>query len=190
MERLEPEGGTASSPFVTARRLLGAPVQIAYAVRDIRDAAKTWCATQGAGPFFVMDHIALHDVRYRGRPGLFDHSSAYGQWGPLMVELVHDHTIGASPIADVVGVGGTGLHHVAHFVPDFTAAQDHLTAIGFPELLCARTTAGNLFAFHDARERLGHLIEIYEPTPALVGFYERVRSAAVDWDGSDPIRGR
>ena len=31
------------------------------------------------------------------------------------------------------------------------------------------------FAFHDARATLGHLIEIYEPSPPLRDFYAHVR---------------
>lgn len=167
---------------------LGPPVQIAYAVRDVRVAAVRWAATHGAGPFFVMDHIALAEVRYRGAPGSFDHSSAYGQWGTLMVELVCDHTIGPSPVADVVGVGGEGLHHVAHFVKSLPLAGAALVENGWAEALHARTARGSQFAFHDAVASLGHMIELYEPSPGLVAFYERVAAAALAWDGSDPVR--
>ncbi len=55
----------------------------------------------GAGPFFVRQHIALLDVVIRGRPGTFDHSSAYGQWGHVMVELVEDHGDGPSPVREM-----------------------------------------------------------------------------------------
>lgn len=135
-----------------------------------------------------MDHIPLAEVRYRGEPGSFDHSSAYGQWGGVMVELVCDHTIGPSPVADVVGVGGEGLHHVAHFVDSLSAAGAALAANGWPEALWARTARGSAFAFHDAVGSLGHMIELYEPSAGLLGFYERVAAAAVGWDGTDPVR--
>jgi catechol 2,3-dioxygenase-like lactoylglutathione lyase family enzyme len=170
--------------------ILGAPVQIAYAVRDVRVAARWWAATFGAGPFFVIDHIALSEVRYRGTPSAFDHSSAYGQWGSVMVELVCDHTIGPSPVADVVGFGGQGLHHMAYFVDDLAVAQAELVAAGWPEALHAVTPSGMAFAFHDAAADLGHMIELYEPVDALVGFYKRVADAALGWDGTDPIRSR
>jgi len=166
---------------------LGPPVQIAYAVRDVRAAALSWAA-RGAGPFFVADHIELTDVRYRGAPGVFDHSSAYGQWGSVMVELVCDHTEGPSPVIDVVGRGGVGLHHVAHFVDDLPAAQAWLTAKGWVEALHARTTTGNEFAFHDSTVELGHMIELYVGTATLRGFYASVAGAAVGWDGTDPVR--
>ena len=170
--------------------LLGPPVQIAYAVADLDAAARVWTERFGAGPFFVSEHIAVHNVRYRGAAGSFDHSSAYGQWGGLMVELVKDHTVGPSPVADVVGHGGTGLHHLAYFVDDLATTQSALVQLGWPEALWARTPSGVAFAFHDAVGTLGHMIEIYEGTPALRGFYAMVRDAASGWDGSDPVRRR
>jgi catechol 2,3-dioxygenase-like lactoylglutathione lyase family enzyme len=167
---------------------LGSPVQIAYAVKDVRRSAQHWATVFGAGPFFVLDHIALSDVHYRGQPASFDHSSAYGQWGDVMVELICDHTIGPSPVADVVGADGVGLHHVAFMVEDLDVASAELSGRGWPEALRATTSTGLGFAFHDATETLGHMIEIYPRSPRLVSFYAMVRSAAQDWDGADPIR--
>ena len=170
--------------------LLGPPVQIAYAVDDLDAAAAEWSARFGAGPFFVREHITVSDVRYRGAPGSFDHSSAYGQWGDVMVELVKDHTIGPSPVADVVGAGGSGLHHLAYFVDDLATAQSALVQLGWPEALWAQTPSGVAFAFHDATATLGHMVELYEGTPGLRGFYAMVRGAALGWDGTDPVRRR
>ena len=70
---------------------LGPPKQIAYAVPDAFEAAKRWVKDFGAGPFFVSEHIPVTDVIYRGSRSSFDHTSAYGQWGDIMVELVQDH---------------------------------------------------------------------------------------------------
>ena len=170
--------------------LLGVPIQVAYAVTDVREAAHRWAATHGAGPFIVMDHIPLATARHRGVAATFDHSSAYGQWGDVMLELVCDHTVGPSAVADVVGVGGVGLHHVAHFVRDLSAAQAALAGYGWPEALYAETSTGTAFAFHDATAELGHMIEIYEGTPGLRAFYQHVASLAIDWDGTDVVRSR
>jgi catechol 2,3-dioxygenase-like lactoylglutathione lyase family enzyme len=153
----------------------GVPVQIAYAVHDLGLAMERWTA-RGAGPFVVREHIAVHSVRYRGKPATFDHSSAYGQFGDLMLELVVDHTVGPSAVRDVVG-DGEGLHHVAWFVDDMDAWQARLTTAGWPEVMRAETRS-QPFAFHDATAELGHMIELYEATPHLVAFYEHVRSLA------------
>jgi hypothetical protein len=158
------------------------PVQIAYAVDDVNAAAPRWAA-RGAGPFFVREHIDLHNVRVRGHPATFDHSSAYGQWGAVMVELIHQHDSGTDPV-----VATAGIHHVAFFVDRLAEAAAALTAGGHDEVLYAETRTGMPFAFHDARLDLGHLIEIYERTPPLDRFYRMVRDASINWDGSDPVR--
>jgi hypothetical protein len=100
-----------------------------------------------------------------------------------MVELIRQHEGGPDAI-----VGHAGLHHVASFVDDFDTATEWLAAAGCERRLMACTPGGQRFAFHDARSTLGHLVEIYEPTPRLSGFYSMVREAATGWDGSDPIR--
>jgi hypothetical protein len=158
--------------------LAGGPVQVAYGVTDVRTAALRWSA-RGAGPFFVREHIAVDDVAVEGRPGVFDHSSAYGQWGTIMVELVAVH--------EPMTLACIGLHHMAFFVASHDQAAAELAGAGLPEALRARAGASR-FSFHDARPELGHLIEIYEATGTLRRFYAMVAEAALDWDGRDPIR--
>ena len=153
--------------------LLGAPVQIAYAVPDVHLGAGRWQGSFGAGPFVIAEHIVLESARVGGEergPSGFDHSSAYGQWGEVMVELVQEHT---APIGARVG-----LHHLAFFVDDIVTASHALAAAGWPEALWATTGTGTAFAMHDARADLGHLIELYEPSPGLLAFYAKVRDLA------------
>ena len=161
--------------------MLGGPVQIAYGVDDVERAARSWAA-RGVGPFFVREHIEVTSSRVNGRPVTFDHSSAYAQWGEVMVELIHQHESDADMI-----VGTAGVHHVAHFVERFDDASRALTESAHAEVLYAETTTGMPFAFHDGLER-GHLIEIYERTAPLARFYDMVREAAIGWDGADPVR--
>ncbi len=163
------------------RPLLGRPVQIAYAVADARAAALDLATSTGAGPFFLARHIPVVEARSRGRPATFDHSSAYGQWGDLMVELVEEHS---PPIV----APGTGVHHLAFMVPSLARATASCVAAGWAEALWAHTAGGQEFAFCDARASLGHLVELYEPSPRLLDFYAMVATAARGWLGSEPVR--
>ena len=115
--------------------LLRHPVQVAYAVRDVVGAARRFAEQTGAGPFFVNEHIELTSARVHGRPAEFDHSSAYGWWGDVMVELVEEHT---PPLV----TPGSGVHHMAFFVDDTVAAVAACTQQGWPEVLWADTTGG------------------------------------------------
>jgi catechol 2,3-dioxygenase-like lactoylglutathione lyase family enzyme len=177
-----------SSPLRGPVAGLGRPVQIAYAVPDAVEAAHRWAADFGAGPFFVRRHIPIASVTYRGEQSAFDHTSAYGQWGDVMVELVEDHTKGPSVVHDLFPAGGSGLHHLAFFVPDVTAATALLNERGWPTAMEAVTASGVRFHFVDSSATLGHMIELYERSDALATFYERVAFAAHAWDGADPVR--
>ena len=166
------------------------PVQLAYFVNDIREAASRAAETVGAGPFFVIDRIELEWGEHRGERCEFLHSSAYGQWGELMMELVQQDEEGPSPFRDLYAPGEEGLHHIASFVSSVEETIEAYQNLGCP--LAARAVTkngGSEFAFIDTTARNGHMLEIYEPTEALSGFYAYVRKASLGWDGRDPVRG-
>ncbi|MEE2682418.1 MAG: VOC family protein [Actinomycetota bacterium] len=169
---------------------LGKPVQLAYAVPDAKEAANIWSAQFGAGPFYLSEHIPVTDVLYRGKAATFDHTSAYGQWGDVMVELVQDHGTGPSVVREIFDPAESGLHHLAFFVDDLDEATDNLAILGFPLAMSATARGNTRFHFIDAVAATGHFIELYEPNTALLDFYRKVRESAQEWDGSDPLRTR
>lgn len=161
------------------------PVQIAYFVNDIHEAATRMASTLGAGPFYVIENIQLAWCEHRGHPSDFVHSSAYGQWGDLMLELVQQEGEGASPFRDMYGPGEEGIHHVACFVEDMDQAIAEYAEQGCPLAARAMAQVGTEFAFVDARDVLGHMVEIYVGDEALAGFYQLVRQASENWDGQE-----
>lgn len=161
------------------------PVQIAYFVNDIREAATRMAATVGAGPFYVIENIELDWCEHRGESSDFVHSSAYGQWGELMLELVQQEGEGASPFRDMYAPGEEGVHHVACFVDGIDQAVAEYGEKGFPLAARARAQVGTEFAFIDTRSQLGHMLEIYVADDALTGFYQLVREASINWDGKE-----
>lgn len=167
---------------------LGAPVQIAYAVPDAEVAAHRWARDLGAGPFFLRRHIPLASVTHRGAPSTFDHTSAYGQWGNVMVELVQDHGTGPSVVRERYAPHESGLHHLAYFVDDLDATTAALASLGYPLATAAATSSGLRFHFVDATADLGHYLELYERNEHLGAFYDRVAGASSGWDGSEPVR--
>ena len=166
---------------------LGPPVQIAYAVSDIFRGVDKWIKDFGAGPFFIAEHIPIKNVIYRGQPSELDITVAYGQWGEIMIELVQDNGEGPSIIRDLYPPQKSGLHHLAYFVNDMDLVSAKLVKEGY--VLAMSGQAGeNRFQFFDAISEMGHFLEIYEPIGSLKYLYERVRSASINWDGSDPLR--
>jgi hypothetical protein len=166
---------------------LGRIVQIAYAVEDVRAVARSFADRVGAGPFFVRHHSLPRHVDHRGQLGEFDHSSAYGQWGPLQVELVEVHHAAPGSLAEIVQ-RTSGIHHVATFVDSIDAEQRRLVELGWPPVMTAETASGMRYAFHDSRAELGHLLEVYEPSAGVLALYGMVAAAAAGWNGDDPVR--
>ena len=163
-------------------------VQLAYFVGDSERAAAAMAERFGAGPFFLIERIELAWGEHRGSPRKFLHTSAYGQWGPLMMELVQQDEEGPSPFRDLYQPGEEGLHHAAMMVDSLPETYRYCRENNLEIAAKAQTLTGTEFAFVDTVASLGHMIEIYEKSGELVRFYEFVKTASTGWDGSDPVR--
>ncbi|MEM7568899.1 MAG: VOC family protein [Pseudomonadota bacterium] len=159
---------------------IGPFVQIAYLVEDVHAAARHWADTLGAGPFFILEKI--EPLCHSSGPPL-THSSAYGQLGSMMVELVQ-------PLNGRQGVFDAPfneVHHMAAFAPELSQALSACQAAQMP--VAADAAFGETrFAFVDARQTMGHFIELYQHSADLEGFYGMIAGAAQGWDGADPVR--
>lgn len=163
-------------------------VQLAYRVHDIEAACRHWARTFGVGPFLLRRDMRV-TTTHRGAPAAYDHSAAFGQWGPLMLELIEVHRCFPDTLLEVVEHDVMGqLHHVACFVDDLDATSAQLQADGTELAMEVVSTSGIRTHFLDTRSTTGCLLELYTPTPHLLALYDEVRSLAVDWDGSDPVR--
>ena len=162
-------------------------VQIAYFVEDIEATAHKMHAVFGAGPFYILRNIELASAKHRGVDCPFVHSSAYGQWGDIMLELVQQESVGPSPFRDLYAPGEEGIHHTATMVENLQSAYQHYEQLGYPLATQSVTQTGTEFAFMDATQSLGHFIEVYERTPQLEGFYTMVKQASENWRGAPLI---
>lgn len=156
--------------------------QVAYFCADARAAAREHHGAFGSGPYFVADNIPLARAVHRGTERMLDHTSAYGQWGEVMIEFVQQNNPGPSAFHDLYpeGSGRYGLHHVAVFVDDVDAALAGFAAQGAHPAFRAEMADGFVWAFADTSASLGHMTELYAPTPSLTGFYAMVADAARD----------
>lgn len=163
-------------------------VQIAYRVDDLEAACHEWAQKVGAGPFLVRHHLEVV-ATHNGEPAVYDHSAAFGQWGPLMLELIVLHECEPASMREVLEHERPGaVNHFACFVNDLDAASAALTEQGMPLTMSLITSSGMEVHFHDARHVVGGILELYVGTEHLRGFYDKVASLAKDWDGSDVVR--
>jgi glyoxalase/bleomycin resistance protein/dioxygenase superfamily protein len=170
--------------------------QVCYTTRDIEATALALSKIDGYGPFF-LGAFPLSALKYR------DESVNYGSikvgfayQGNMQIELIEAPAGVPSCYAEVLNERREALHHT------YVKTDEHYDAIivrhaGAGEPLVYHGLAGDdgiRFGFIDARERLGHFIEVLE-TNRIVGaglaiyhLYERIKDAARDWNGMRPVR--
>ena len=163
-------------------------VQIAYFVNDAVSAAEKMAAECGAGPFYLAERIPLAWGEHRGQEQTFVHTSAYGQWGDVMLEMVQQDEEGPSPFRDMYKPGKEGIHHMAMMVDSLSETYSTCEKHGYTIAAKAATLTGTEFAFIDTIETRGHMLEIYERSEQLTSFYRSIRDKSIDWSGTEPVR--
>ena len=159
-----------------------APEHIGYVVSDLQPSIAEFVDLHGAGPFFLIEHVPLAVATYEGQPAHYDHSTAFGAWGSLTVELSVIHSADPPELADRMRAG-----HVGRIVEDVEGESERLRAGGLPVFHTGESGPVRAI-WHDAGASLGHAIELLAATPPLLAFHARVREAAIGWDGRDPVR--
>ena len=161
---------------------------IGYVVDDLEAAIADAIAGFGAGPFYVAEHMQFDEVTFRGEPAVFDHSSAFGQWGPVRVELTVIHATDPPELAATMAPEGAGrVGHVGILVDSLEEASARLEATCGPAYHAGRTGPVSAI-WHDGRDTLGHSVELLQRNEFLIGLYARIAQSAENWDGSDPVR--
>jgi hypothetical protein len=161
---------------------------IGYVVADLEDAATRLAQTVGAGPFLHLGHVALEEATYRGEPAHYDHETAFGQWGPLIVEISRIHAAEPAGLWQFFNSGTTpAIGHGAWLVDDLDDESAALERAGLP--LVHTGGSGPVRAhWHDGGALLGHPVEVLRRCPEILGLYAAVQAAAVGFDGRDALR--
>lgn len=160
---------------------------VGYVVDDLRLGVERFAALTGAGPFFAMEHLVFDEISYRGGPASYDHSSAFGRWGHIIVELTEVHDAQPAGLRAALVAPGAGLGHVGWLADSLTDETARLTALGLEPFHAGRTGPASAVWF-DGRPLLGHPVEVLQRRDEIEGFYAMVRRAADGWDGSDVLR--
>src|SRR3954454_2236145 len=110
---------------------------IGYVVDDLEAAVHDAVARFGAGPFYFAEHMEFEEVTFKGEPAVFDHSSAFGQWGPIRIEFTVIHHTEPAELGQTMTTSSVG--HVGILVDDLEAASAQLDAAGAPAYHAGRT---------------------------------------------------
>jgi methylmalonyl-CoA/ethylmalonyl-CoA epimerase len=166
---------------------LGPIMQLAYLPSDFDAAVQHWTQVVGAGPFFLLENIALGEMTYLGQPSDAVFSVAIGYWGDMQIELIRTENDGASIYKGDYAVKDR-LHHVCIVVEDIATARAALNAAGAKILIEGKVGEDGAVIYADAGGGPGNVVEYVQLMTGGPDLFAMMRDAARGWDGSDPLR--
>jgi hypothetical protein len=163
-------------------------MQMCWVVPDLEAAIGNWLKTTGAGPFFVMEEFHFTESNYRGTPAdIAPSRAAIGQHGDMQIELICPRDDSPGIWTDLVPHGGFGFHHTGLYCEDYEAERAALLDAGH-EMAFEGLMLGSKTCYVDTSPTLGFMTELITANPVAEEVFGTFRSAAENWDGSDPIR--
>lgn len=160
-------------------------IQNCWVVPDLQQAMEKWLAL-GVGPFLTLQQN-MSTARYRGNLAPVSVNVALAQAGSVQIELIEVLSDGPSAYRDSVPEGQSGLHHICRSFGGYDESVARLKAAGI-EMAMEVEMGGVRLAYADTRPLIGCMTELVDEHPFSRKLIDIVRDAAIDWDGSDPIR--
>ncbi len=168
-------------------RFFGPVVQQGYVVSNIKATMQHWIDVLGIGPFFVFEHFHPLEADYKGQPVDIDITAAFAFSGDQQIELIQQHNDAPSVYSDFLKVHPQGgLHHIAFWTKGNEALIEHLAKEGLS--LEVVQHYGTTHSYLNTALFPGTMVQLMHADDAYVGMFNMVKSASLDWDGSDPIR--
>jgi catechol 2,3-dioxygenase-like lactoylglutathione lyase family enzyme len=157
---------------------------VGYWVDDLDSALTRWNTDLGVGPFQVIEHVPFEEfvLIVDGQEHddvVFDHSAAFGAWGPVVVELGQVHAIddrlaaayGINPAAN--GANPGAVSHVSWVVPDLEQESARLARLGCRLINTARSGPISV-AWHHGAPLFPHPIELHQHNDVIAGMHDRL----------------
>ncbi len=171
--------------MVAAPLGLGPVMQNAFLVADVPAAIEHWARTMRVGPFFVFERVPFKECWFRGRPATdIDLTVAIAYWGEVQIELIHQNNDVPSIYTEFRERGGTGMQHMGVLSASLDA---DLAMLATRNVLPVQygNAAGMRFAYVASDFHPGGMVELIEARPGTLAFFERMRTAAREWDGRE-----
>jgi hypothetical protein len=146
---------------------------IGYWVDDLGAAMEQATSLLGVGPFRVIEHVDLGDFRFEGEPALLDHSAAFAQWGPIILELNVAHEVQPPALRTALGIAPGAVSHTSWYTDDLADETDHMIAGGCA--LLTTSVGGAVANWFDGGSLFAHPIEIHQPSAGVLGMWSAVR---------------
>ncbi len=160
--------------------------QIGYITDDLDAALAGWLEI-GVGPWFVLRGVPIR-AQYRDEPCETSITLALANSGEMQIELIQQEDDTPSIYTEFLRANGPGYHQLAYWTEDFEETMTALRGAGWPVVWAGGEDLGTRFAYFEPPSAPATIIEISELNEMTVGMNNLVRDAALNWDGSDPIR--
>ena len=170
-------------------RFFGEIRQVAYVVPDIEAAMDHWSRVLGVGPWYYNPRVPIRHYHYRGQNYEPHNSVALANAGGLQIELLQTRNDVPSMYRDFLRAGHQGVQHVAYWTEHFDADLARAQAAGFEVCMGGEVGENGRFVYFEDRSTLpGTTIELSEVAGPKGKLFRLIREAAIDWDGTDPVR--
>jgi catechol 2,3-dioxygenase-like lactoylglutathione lyase family enzyme len=170
-------------------RFFGEIRQVAYLVPDIEAAMDHWSRVLGVGPWYYNPKVPIRHYHYRGQRYEPHNSVALANAGSLQIELLQTRNDVPSMYRDFLRAGHQGVQHVAYWTESFDADLARAQAAGFEVCMGGEVGENGRFVYFEDRSPLpGTTIELSEVAGPKGKLFKLIREAAIDWDGTDPVR--
>ena len=166
---------------------LGPVMQLAFVPSDFDAAVRHWTQTMGVGPFFLMENIALENMRYLGEPSDAVFSLALAYWGDVQIELIRPENDAPSIYGGEYGVRDR-LHHTCLLLDDIADAYSACEAQGARIVVEAKVGESGAVIYADPGGGPGHLVEMLQTQPGTAELFGMIKAAGQGWDGREPLR--
>ena len=168
---------------------VGAVFQQGYIVADVKQAAAQWVERVGAGPFYVMDHLALEQYYYRGKHTPIELRMAFGYWGAMQIELIQPLGSVPSLYTEALKTGAGKLNHCATVVNG--DLDELLDEHGLSEHVIQHGSmpTGLKFVYLDSYMPDGSHLELIQATDEARMGFQGMQAIHERWDKQDrPVR--
>ena len=109
-----------------------------------------------------------------------DHSAAFAQWGPIMLELSEVHSVEPEGLREALGIVRGGISHTSWWTGDLAAEGVHMELSGCA--LLTTSTGGAVADWFTGGPLFGHPIEIHQPTAGVLGMWASLREGSLNAD--------
>ena len=168
--------------------LFGEMRQIGIVVRDIRAAMAHWVEVCGVGPWFYADKLPVTAFSYAGvRYDDIHISVALANSGDVQLELIQQRCDTPSMYRDFLSAGHEGMQHWSSWPEDYDVKLEKALSFGFT-IGQEGDSARGRFVYLKNEGHPGTVIEMAHMTEGRRRIFDKVRAAAVNWDGNAPIR--